>query len=312
MQRNQNPRQQDMGNDALTPALRRDLEASFGVPPMRLPLAALAVSPRFLSALWETLKPVVESGDFFQAAQRLRADAYTRMFNYFRIPDLHAPVEGESLEAGAKLIDFVELFQARSALFLLFFSLEAQALNGPVGRSQIPAAPPPRPLFPQVHWEEEEEWKEEEERLSIEARGQPVQEMQPDRELALVNPEYAVLGRWPGFFRSYRDCLKTVVASPLYGDWQHSTRSLAWRLAQELPGPVQLSRWQLRRAGLAERHLGTVAHVSDTFLQNLSGLLLNMAVARIGLEQGSRPFAASAAPAERLPNSMPIEPGRVA
>jgi hypothetical protein len=290
------------------------MEESFGVPIMRLPLSALAVSPRYLPVLWKTLKPVVETGDFFYAAQRLQADAYTRMFNYFRIPDLYAGAAGDSTQVRGELTDFVELFQARSALFLLFFSLQAQALDGSVGRSRIPAEVPARPLFPQIHWEEEE-WENEEEPLAIEGRRPQLKEMRRDLEFALVNPkypEYMVLGRWPSFFSSYRDCLKTAMASPLYADWQHSVRSLAWHLVQELPGPVELSVEHLRHAGVQERDLGALAHVSDAVMQNLSGLLLNLVVARIGLEQGSRPAAPSGAPVENPAKTMSVKPGRVA
>ena len=71
-------------------AVGPEMEAVLGVPSMRLPFFALAAWPQFLPDLWKTLKPEVDTGDYFQAAERLQADAYTRMFNYFSIPDLHA------------------------------------------------------------------------------------------------------------------------------------------------------------------------------------------------------------------------------
>ena len=56
------------------------------------------------------------------------------------------------------------------------------------------------------------------------------------------NPEYQALRRWPAFFNAYWSCLQPVLASPLYADWQQSTRSLACRLAQELPVAVDMLR----------------------------------------------------------------------
>jgi hypothetical protein len=229
------------------------------------------------------------------------------MFNYFQIPDFYAGTTKDISRTRSELADFVELFQSRAALFLLFFSLEAQALEGPVGRAGISLEAPARPLFPQIHWNEQEE-----EEPSNRGRTTQIKEMQRELAFAVVNPEYMVLCRWPDFFSAYQDCLKTVLASPLYSDWQLSTRALAWRLAQELPGPVELSAEKLSQSGVQQRDLSAIANVSDRYLDNLSGLLLNMAVARIGLEQGSRPAGASVSPAEKPPKAISIKPGRVA
>ncbi len=266
---------------------------------MQLPFVSLAPWPRFLPAVWKALKPAVDTGDYFQAAERLQADAYTRMFNYFYIPDLRARAEEDSPAKSRELSDLVELFQVRAALFLLFFALEARAMGGPVGCPRSPAPAPVRPLFPKVQWQDP----------SLERDLNPHSEgMRAALQSSFLNPEYQALCRWPAFFDAYSSCLQPVLESPLYTDWQLSTRSLAWHLAQELPVAVELSSQHLSRAGLKQQDLSAVAEMIDLFLKNLSGLLLNMAVARIGLEKGSRP---SAAPAPRE-KAASLDSGRVA
>ena len=66
---------------------------------------------------------------------------------------------------------------------------------------------------------------------------------------------------------------------------------------------------QLRHAGLKRQDLAAIDGIMEALLQNLSGLLLNMAVARIGLEKGSNPLAPPTAPAEK---ATFLDPGRVA
>ena len=67
-----------------------ELKAALGMPYVSLLYKAYAAYPKFLDLHWQAFKPVVETQEFFDLAERLRAEAYTRMHNYFRVPDLCA------------------------------------------------------------------------------------------------------------------------------------------------------------------------------------------------------------------------------
>ena len=285
--------QQDAGARTMS-----EMEAVLGIPCMRFPLLAVQPWPKLLPSLWRSLKPSVETGEFFQSAQRLQADAYTRMFNYFCIPDLQVGLVQGGRDPG-DLGDLVELFQARAALFLLFFSLAAEALEGPVGHSGSASPAPMRPLFPQTHWREEAaSWQQN-------VRGPAGAQITSPSFTS--QPEYVALQRWPAFFASYWNCLQAIASSPLYADWQISTRSLAWRLAQELPVTPTLAHQRLTIPGVAGQELDSVNRTIRRVLDNLVAVLLDMAVARIGLEKGSRP----AGPPRSIQENK-LNPGRVA
>ena len=53
-----------------------------------LDLPGLRCIPRFPGSALEIVRALVDSGEFFHLAERLRADAYTRAHNYFEIVKL--------------------------------------------------------------------------------------------------------------------------------------------------------------------------------------------------------------------------------
>jgi hypothetical protein len=123
--------------------------------------------------------------------------------------------------------------------------------------------------------------------------------------LPYVNTEFLALARWPAFFNVYCEALRGILGSPLFVDCQHRTRKTAWELAQELSAPVELSAEELRNAGMTAGEVASVIRLLRFFLENLSGLVMAMVVAKIGLEggngmkSGSIPPASEPSPAER-------------
>ena len=79
--------------DEATLQIFSEIRQALGIPVLRVYFPALALYPQFLQLHWKTLRPVVETGEFFACADRLRADAYTRAHNYLRIPDLRDRLE---------------------------------------------------------------------------------------------------------------------------------------------------------------------------------------------------------------------------
>src|SRR5437764_14786037 len=79
-----------------------EVKAALGMPYVSLLYKAYAAYPKFLDLHWQAFKPVVERQEFFDLAGRLRAEAYTRMHNYFRLPDLCVQLTEESFNPGAQ------------------------------------------------------------------------------------------------------------------------------------------------------------------------------------------------------------------
>jgi hypothetical protein len=194
--------------------------------------------------------------------------------------------EAEELTAG------LDLYQQRAAAILLLFSAQMQALDGPVGREGEPIRVEP----PEVA---REEWVREnnpDERVS-----RVLGEIPRALQVPYLNPEYVVLARWPEFLQPYWELLKTMLESPLYCECHYGVRESAWTLARELPGPVEMS---LSEMGMKQQDLASLARMLELFVKNLSGLVLNMAIAGICLEGGNQQMIEA--------EKTSCEPGRAA
>jgi hypothetical protein len=127
--------------------------------------------------------------------------------------------------------------------------------------------------------------------------------------LASVNTDYQAFARWPDFLHFYWNALKPVVLSPLYGENRHAMRESALSLASELPEAPQLSVEQMQEGGLTDEDIGAAIHITEEFLDVLSGLVLNIAFAKIALEGGNQVKAQNwpqkAAEARAPQNSQP-------
>jgi hypothetical protein len=87
--------------------------------------------------MWKALRPAIETRDFFQHAERLRAEAYTCTHNYFLVPDLCDSIREIHFSSGAQheLTEVVELFHYNNPLLLLIAAMQLQAFeDGPPHR----------------------------------------------------------------------------------------------------------------------------------------------------------------------------------
>ena len=125
-----------------------EVKAALGMPYVSLLYKAYAAYPKFLDLHWQAFKPVVETQEFFDLAGRLRAEAYTRMHNYFRLPDLCAQLTEESFSPGAQheLTRLIETLHASNPPVLLLAAAALQAFDKPIGRERKihPAQAPSR------------------------------------------------------------------------------------------------------------------------------------------------------------------------
>jgi len=273
-----------LSEDALDEPTRQvlsEIRQALGLPVLSIFYPALAAYPQFLQLHWKMLKPLVATGNFFSCGDRLRADAYTRAHNYLRIPDLCARLEESRLSAAARqeLAAALDLFHYANPLLLLLFAVQIQALEGPVGDPKT-AKRPSHPVYV------ERPFLIIEENASAPVRRR-YEEIRRVLDLPYVNVEYQAMARFPDFLHLYWDLLKGLLQSPVYQESQYGIRDSAWNLARELPGPLELSIDQLLDAGMKEEDISSVPRILDLFVKNLSGLVMNVAIAKIALEGGN-------------------------
>lgn len=261
----------------------REIKTALGVPHVNLIFQAYGAYPRFLDLMWKTLQPAVETREFFQHADRLGAEAYTRAHNYFLIPDLCSSIRDIQFSTGAQheLTDVVELFHYNNPLLLLIAAMQLHAFeDGPAQRRNAETGAE-HPVI-----------AEKPVQITEESAPPPTRKIYDDIKrtfgVAFLNTDYQALARWPDFLSLYWNAFKPVASSPLYGESRHALRESALALASDLPNAPQLSVERMQDAGLTDEEISAGIHITEEFLENLSGLVLNVAFAKIALEGGNR------------------------
>lgn len=282
-------------------AIYNETKDAFGLKYVSAVHQAYAGFPHFLALHWDRVQRVVSSRAFFQLADRLRADAYTRAHNYFEIPDLCARIQALSFSSGAKneLSDVIEQFFYADPLLLLVTVAQQQAFEGPVGSATDPSGAVFHPEF------ERKPILVTDESASPEI-SKVFEEMKRDYGIPTVISDFRGLARWPDFLRAYWKLLHPLLTSPLYQECQYGIRESAWSLAKELPGPFELTVAQMTEAGMTEDNIASVVRLTDAFTRGFSGMTLNMAIAKIGLEGGNQQRVGEAEKEER-PSSSPTQ-----
>lgn len=284
----------------------REIKEALGVPHVNLIFQACGAYPRFLDLMWKALRPAVETPQFFQHADRLGAEAYTRVHNYFLIPDLCSSIREIQFSSGAQheLTDVVELFHYNNPLLLLITGLLLQAFeDGPTLRRSAPTGTA-HPVITDKPVQVTEE-------SAPPAIRKIYDDIKRTFGLTFLNTDYQALARWPDFLSLYWNAFKPVATSPLYGESRHALRESALALASDLPNAPQLSVEHMQDAGLEDEEISAAIHITEEFLENLSGLVLNVAFAKIALEGGNR-FRATPLEPRAIPKKYPDHPERAA
>lgn len=261
----------------------REIKQALGLPFVPFGYQTLAVYPRFLELHWERMRPLVATREFFQLADRVRADAYTRAHSYFRLPDLCQRIEDLHFSLGARqeLTETVDLFHYKNSLMLLLMAAQLQAFDKPVGRGGGSSGPAlvraPELAAPVL--------------VAEEHAPNPIRKIYEDMKrtsnLPFVAPDHMALARWPDFFQSYWSLMKPLTESPIYSECQWAVRDTTWHVTTELPVTIDLTCDQLTDAGIADEDVGTCVKITELFVKTLSGLVLNISAAKIALEGGT-------------------------
>jgi len=253
-----------------------EIKSLLRVPQVPLLFQIYAGNGSFLTQFWRALKPVLRTRAFAGAAERLSADAYTRMHNYFEIADLRL---GGGGAAPPELARALETFQRQDARLLLLLSLAAEAFDNPVGQSSTPAEEAAaedcsfNPALPET------EMSAQTARILEEARRQS--------GVGVAPPELRVLAAWPEFLGQYWQNWKGIAESPMLSACENQLLRHSIELAYRLPGPVELSFAALRESGVKEEDFSGMARLARRWHRAFARQLLQLSGAKIAFEGGS-------------------------
>lgn len=255
----------------------KDIKTSLSLPQVPLFFQMCAAREPFLPQFWEAVKPVVRTRSFLAAAQRLRADAYTRMHNYFEIPSAS---ESFGLAAPAELAATLELFHYQNGAMLLLLSLAAIAFDNPVGQSFISREEGSPPTFSVAPMLVEQDAADPETRKVFE-------EARRYYGLDMLPIEFRALAAWPAFMNQHWKLWRHVIESPMLAACEHQLLLHSIELANDLPGPIELSSATLRQQGMNEEEFSGIIRFTHNWNRASAMLLLQISAAQISAEGGS-------------------------
>jgi hypothetical protein len=259
-----------------------DIQHVFGVPHISSFFQFLGSNPRLLDQYWTAIRPIVQTDAFFACAHRLRADAYTRVHNYFEIADLKSEVCRQDFSVGAReeLKDCINFFCYSVPISLLLSSLLSKSFEGPVGSADVPRvpAPAPKPHRRMIMVDEDS---------AAPAVKMIFADIRRATGADVIHTVYRAFARWPDFLNSYWTVIKPIVVSELFQHCENGVREDALQIVSELPGPLEFDSSNLHKLGINEAEANSLIRIADMFVHSLSTAILNVSVARIAMEGGS-------------------------
>lgn len=276
-----------------TRKILREIRERLGVPAVPKLYEAYAAFPEFLEIHWQVFRPAIQSRQFFLMGSRLAAESYTRAHNYFEIRAI-GRCEAGSQTTVLSISQVLDYYQYLDPLLLLITAAQMQAFEGPVGeplRSEPAihiefAAAPPTLCDGSASPELQRSWCERKKLL----------------ELAFISEEHRALACWPEFYVEYWAALKELLQSPVYADCRYRLAESALKMAGELPVRVETAVSQLLDAGVNDEQITSVMRVTEAFMQALTGLVLDITFARIGVEKDAEQEAHRQPPGRSVQN----------
>ena len=253
-----------------------EIKSLLRVPQVPLLFQIYAGNGDFLARLWQALKPVLHTRAFAGSAERLSADAYTRMHNYFEIGNLRPVADGSVPQDLARML---EIFQHQNSSLLLLLSFAAEAFDNPVGQPSTSAEQTTAEDFSFSPAVPETEMSAQTVRILEEARRQS--------GVGAAPPELRALAAWPDFLGHYWQNWKRITESPLLSACENQLLQHSIELAHRLPGPVELSFATLGDSGLKEEDFSGMVRLTQHWHRALVRQLLQVSGAKIAFEGGS-------------------------
>src|SRR5947209_996951 len=210
-----------------------EIRETLGIPHVNVLFQAFASFPEFFELYWKALKPALETQEFFSFSERLGAEAYTRVHNYFSVPDLGSKVAEMDFSRGAQneLGEAVNLYHYNYPALLLICALLVQAFENPGSPRKKGTKPAVHPVYRGNPVLVEEE-----------LAPAPTRRIYEDMKRTLGTPFLATcyinLGRWPDFLKTYWDSLKPIFKTVLYEHHRLALRESSLTFAAEMPEPL--------------------------------------------------------------------------
>src|SRR5690348_17339785 len=105
-----------------------EIKQTLGVPYVSTFFQALARFPQFFDLFWHSAKTLLGTQELFRFSERLGAEAYTRVHNYFAAPALQ---NGRTSVHQTELQQVIELYQHSSPILLLVCAALVQEFENP-------------------------------------------------------------------------------------------------------------------------------------------------------------------------------------
>ncbi|HEY3928127.1 MAG TPA: halocarboxylic acid dehydrogenase DehI family protein [Candidatus Koribacter sp.] len=261
-----------------------ELRAALGIAYVPLEFQAFAAYPEFLDLQWRAIRPLFATREFFDLAERLQAEAYTYVHNYFKVPPL-----GDGLTVSQATAVFDQICRVQPAV-LLILSAQLQAFDASVGKPADihPAdriASAPAPDFVDV------------ESAPIGVR-RVMEEIRHTLDLPFCGDEQRALAQWPDLLFAFWQTIKTMLQSVMHEDAIFRMRESAWNCAQEIPRSIEMEFPRLLEGGVNEEDIAIVTRLTELLFRGSAASVLNASFAKIGLEGGNRVETHSQGPAK--------------
>ncbi|TWT51559.1 halocarboxylic acid dehydrogenase DehI family protein [Allorhodopirellula solitaria] len=246
-----------------------EIKQSLRVTGVNLNFRTWAAYGEFLPLVWDVMRPNVETWAFESAADRLRSDA-VRSVAELGPPAVRSHVslgESQSFQIRAAL----DLYHYVNPKLLVFSSAVLLLLQGEeVGRATTQEADRlPRGVPPTMYSMEMESEQPDDEHLM-----ELYRDIKNSLSLRSINSDYRTLALWPDYLSAAWQALKPLVQTPMHQDAANQLRETALTLARGLPYPVSLDLQAVKDAGA---EIEEVVEITESFVQLLPGLILNMA-----------------------------------
>jgi len=263
-----------------TASVREEFEqvkAALGVPYVGSVFQAYAAYPEFLALAVGVLKNMAAWGEVLALSERLRADAYTRVHNYFQVPNLGS----DTARKRDELAPVIELLQYTTPLEMLLLAALLQSFEGAIGREDSGSEQGGQQRKPEASLYLV---PEEEAPIAVKKRFADIK-----RVLAVpyVPDTFRALANWPDFFDAYWETARALAQSPLFQEYAYRLHETVWDITEELPGPIELTPAQMLEAGVLEEDIPSVVRITEMFCSSFPAITLLTAVARIGLDGGN-------------------------
>lgn len=250
-----------------------EMKAALGISYVPLSFQALAFYPKFLQAQWRAMKPLVGTREFFELAGRLRAESYTYIHNYLKVPQLADGLMTSQVAPVADLLCYSE------SVVLLLLSVQLQAFEGAVGKAREPHPADRVASTLAVEFADTDS--------ASGAVKRVLEEMRQALELPYTGEEQRAFVQWPEFFFAWWLALKPAVQSVFHEQAVFRIRESAWSSAQEIPIEIDMEYSRLVEAGVDADEIATITRLTELLVRGAAVSLLNVTFAKIGLEGGN-------------------------